>query len=151
MRHIISILLVLVLMLMTSCRRQTTDLYEASWADTIVMTDTIRVVQAQYDTVYMKHQEVTDMKITILEPQDSGELAPVKQIIVEKNQMTEASAKHEHKKEDAVEQKTEIKNNGQNAEVMVVANGHPPLGFWCIVMIVIPICVCMLYFLWIKK
>lgn len=149
MRHIISILLVLVLMLMTSCHRQTTDLY--SWADTIVMTDTIRVVQAQYDTVYMKQHEVTDMKITILAPVDSGGMAPVKQIIVEKNKMTQASAKHEHKKEDAVEQKTEIKNNGQNAEVMVVANRHPPQGLWFIVMIVIPICVCMLYFLWIKK
>lgn len=151
MRHIISILLVLVLMLMTSCRRQTTDLYETSWADTIVMTDTIRVVQAQYDTVYMKHQEVTDMKITILEPQDLGELAPVKQIIVEKNKMTQASAKHEQKKEDAVEQKTEIKNNGQNAEVMVVANRHHPQGLWFIVMIVISTCVCMLYFFGIKK
>lgn len=151
MRHIISILLVLVLMLMTSCRRQMTELYQASWADTIVMTDTIHIVQAQYDSLYMKHQEVTDMKITILAPVDSGVMTPVKQIIVEKNKMTQASAKHEQKKEDVVAQKAEVNRNSNVNEHITKTKERKTNWSWLPGLLLTAMGIAMLYIFTIKE
>lgn len=149
MKYIISILCVL--MLMTSCRRQMTELYQESRSDTITMRDTVHIVQAQYDTVYMKHQEVTDMKITILAPIDSGVMTPVKQIIVEKNKMTQASAKHEQKKEDVVAQKAEVNRNSNVNEHVIKTKERKTNWSWLPGLLLTAMGIAMLYIFTIKE